>query len=180
MTLAQVELRTQGWYFAFQVVQLFLITTFSSGASTVISKYWKHFLLQGTNLIRTIEQIIDDPTQAPTLLADNLPTASTFYLSFFVLQGITVAASTIFQAGPFIILNILSPFIDTTPRKKFERWTTLSSLSWGGKAFPRKSAKRKLSWSCVDTYPKFTNFAVIGLLLPSHLWRSPNKICWFY
>lgn len=38
MTLAQVELRTQGWYFAFQVVQVFLITTFSSGASKVASK----------------------------------------------------------------------------------------------------------------------------------------------
>ncbi|THZ50901.1 DUF221-domain-containing protein [Aureobasidium pullulans] len=38
ITLAQVELRTQGWYFAFQVVQVFLITTFSSGASKVASK----------------------------------------------------------------------------------------------------------------------------------------------
>ena len=37
VTLAQVELRVQGWYFAFQVVQLFLITTFSSGAATVAS-----------------------------------------------------------------------------------------------------------------------------------------------
>ena len=39
VTLAQVELRTQGWYFAFQVVQVFLITTFSSGASTVASEF---------------------------------------------------------------------------------------------------------------------------------------------
>lgn len=37
VTLAQIELRTQGWYFAFQVVQVFLITTFSSGAATVAS-----------------------------------------------------------------------------------------------------------------------------------------------
>ena len=36
---AQVELRTQSWYFAFQVVQVFLITTFSSGASTVASMF---------------------------------------------------------------------------------------------------------------------------------------------
>jgi hypothetical protein len=30
-TLSAVELKTQSWYFAFQVVQVFLVTTFSSG-----------------------------------------------------------------------------------------------------------------------------------------------------
>ncbi|KAI5251124.1 DUF221-domain-containing protein [Aureobasidium subglaciale] len=127
ITLAQIELRTQGWYFAFQVVQVFLITTFSSGASTVAKEIW------------------NDPAQAPTLLADNLPTASTFYLSFFILQGVAVTASTIFQIVPFLMFNILSPFLDTTPRRKFERFITLTGLSWG------------------DTYPKFTLFAVIAI-----------------
>lgn len=92
-----------------------------------------------------VEQILQDPTQAPTLLAENLPKASTFYLSFFVLQGVAVTASTIFQVAPFLIFNIASPYLDTSPRKKFERWITLSGLSWG------------------DTYPKFTLFAVIGM-----------------
>lgn len=90
------------------------------------------------------EQIFDDPSQAPTLLAENLPSASNFYLSFFVLQGIAVTASTVFQFGPLVIFSVLAPFLDTTPRKKFERWVALSGLTWG------------------DTYPKFTTFAVIG------------------
>ncbi|KAH0340249.1 DUF221-domain-containing protein, partial [Aureobasidium melanogenum] len=127
ITLAQIELRTQGWYFAFQVVQVFLITTFSSGASTVAKQIW------------------NNPGQAPKLLADNLPTASTFYLSFFILQGVAVTASTIFQIVPFLIFNVLAPFLDTTPRRKFERFVTLTGLSWG------------------DTYPKFTLFAVIAI-----------------
>ncbi|KAG9552859.1 DUF221-domain-containing protein, partial [Aureobasidium melanogenum] len=127
ITLAQIELRTQGWYFAFQVVQVFLVTTFSSGASTVAKQIW------------------NNPGQAPKLLADNLPTASTFYLSFFILQGIAVTASTIFQIVPFLMFNVLSPFLDTTPRRKFERFVTLTGLSWG------------------DTYPKFTLFAVIAI-----------------
>lgn len=92
----------------------------------------------------SVEEIWDDPAQTPKLLADNLPTASTFYLSFFILQGIAVTASTIFQIVPFLIFNIVSPFLDTTPRRKFERFVTLTGLSWG------------------DTYPKFTLFAVIG------------------
>lgn len=148
MTLSQVELRTQGWYFGFQVVQVFLITTFSSGASTVASKYYDN--KSEPRLTCCSEQIWDDPTQAPTLLAENLPNASTFYLSFFVLQGIAVTASTIFQIVPFLMFNVLAPYLDTTPRKKFEHWITLSSLSWG------------------DTYPKFTLFAVIGILKHIH------------
>lgn len=138
-----MELRTQGWYFAFQVVQVFLITTFSSGASTVASKFPNRIRGSTTDIFP--EQIWDEPTQAPTLLAENLPRAATFYLSFFVLQGIAVTASTIFQIAPFLVFNILAPFVDTTPRKKLERWITLSSLSWG------------------STYPKFTLFAVIGM-----------------
>lgn len=126
VTTAQVELKTQTWYFAFQVVQVFLITTFSSGAATVA------------------KQIFNNPSQAPTLLAENLPTASNFYLAFFILQGIAVAASTIFQAVPFLMFNVVGRFTDTTPRKKFQRWITLQGLSWG------------------DVYPKFTNLAVIG------------------
>jgi len=94
-----------------------------------------------------LEQIIQDPAKAPTLLAENLPKASTFYLSFFVLQGVAVTASTIFQIAPFLVMNFVAPFLDTTPRKKFERYIALPSLSWG------------------DTYPKFTNFAIIGMFL---------------
>lgn len=43
-------------------------------------------------------------------------------------------------------MNFVAPFLDTTPRKKFERYISLPSLSWG------------------DTYPRFTNFAIIGTL----------------
>jgi len=91
-----------------------------------------------------VEQIIDDPSQAPTLLAQNLPKASNFYLSFFILQGITVAATTIFQVVPFLMFSFVGDYLDRTPRNKYTRWTTLAGLSWG------------------DTYPKFTNLAVIG------------------
>ncbi|RYD63905.1 MAG: hypothetical protein EOP84_33195, partial [Verrucomicrobiaceae bacterium] len=42
-TLSAVELKTQSWYFIFQVIQVFLMTTFTSGASAVVS------------------QVIDDP-----------------------------------------------------------------------------------------------------------------------
>jgi len=42
------------------------------------------------------------------------------------------------------MLNVVGRFMDTTPRKKFQRWITLEGLAWG------------------DVYPKFTNLAIIG------------------
>lgn len=94
--------------------------------------------------MRATEQIINDPSQASKLLAKNLPKASNFYLSFFVLQGLTVAATTIFQVVPFVMFTFLGNVLDKTPREKYNRWITLAGLSWG------------------DTYPQFTNLAVIG------------------
>ncbi|TIA07139.1 DUF221-domain-containing protein, partial [Aureobasidium pullulans] len=68
-TRSAVELRTQAWYFSFQVVDVFLVTTFSSGAAAVA------------------KQIVDDPSSAPMLLASNLPLASNFYTAYFVVKA---------------------------------------------------------------------------------------------
>lgn len=61
-----------------------------------------------------------------------------------MLQGITVAASNVFQAVPLLMFTVAGKYLDKTPRAKYDRWITLSSISWG------------------DTYPKLTNLAVIG------------------
>ena len=62
-----------------------------------------------------------------------------------MLQGITVAASQVFQIVPLLTFTVGGKVLDKTPRAKFDRWTALSSISWG------------------DTYPKLTNLAVIGM-----------------
>jgi hypothetical protein len=72
-TLSEVEQQTQKWYFAFQVVQVFLITTFTSGATAVVS------------------QTVSNPTQAVSILAENLPKTSNFYISYFILYGLANA-----------------------------------------------------------------------------------------
>lgn len=65
---AAVELTTQNFYFAFQVVQVFLVVTLASSAASVVTK------------------IIQDPTSAPQLLATRIPKVSNFYISYIVLQ----------------------------------------------------------------------------------------------
>jgi hypothetical protein len=126
-TMGAVQLKVQSWYFAFQVIQVFLITTFSSGAASVVQK------------------IINDPGTAPQLLANNLPKASNFYISYFILLGLLTAAMQMLNLVPLLMVMILGKILDKTPRKMYNRYVNLSGLGWG------------------SLYPKFVNLGVIAL-----------------
>lgn len=125
-SLAAIELRTQNAYFGFQVVQVFLITTLTSAASA------------------SVTSILCKPMDAPNLLATNLPKASNFYISYFVLQGLTISSGALLGIAGLIIFRLLGKFLDTTPRKMYKRWSTLSALGWG------------------TVFPVYTNLTVIG------------------
>merc|ERR1711964_911715 len=88
--------------------------------------------------------IVSNPPSAVTLLAKNLPKASNFYISYFILQGLMIAALEVLNLVPFLMINILGK-MDKTPRKQFNRWNSLVGLGWG------------------SVYPKFTNLGVIAL-----------------
>lgn len=108
-------------------IQVFLITTFSSGAASVVT------------------QIINQPSTAPTLLAKNLPKASNFYISYFILFGLNTAAMQFLNLVPLLFVLILGKLLDKTPRKMYNRYVNLGGLGWG------------------SLYPKFTNLGVIAL-----------------
>ena len=126
-TLPEAELKTQAWYFIFQVIQVFLVTTFSSGAAAV-----------ATSIAR-------DPSQVPHLLAENLPKASNFYLSYFILQGIAGAPDKLLNYSDLFEYLFYSKYIDNTPRDKYKRFTNMKGIPWA------------------TQYPKFVNFLVIAV-----------------
>jgi hypothetical protein len=128
VTLPAVELKCQTWYMAFQVIQVFLVTTFASGAASVVT------------------QIINQPSSATTLLAENLPKASNFYISYFILQGLGIASGDLLNIGALAMFTVVGKFLDKSPRKLFNRYITLAGLGWG------------------SLYPKFGNLAIIGTL----------------
>ncbi len=127
-TTGQAELKTQTWYFVFQVFQVFLVTTFSSGAAAVAS------------------QIIQNPGDAPNLLASSLPKASNFYLTYFILQGTSSAASTVLNYSDLFEFLFYERFMDKTPRQHYSTYAKMKGTPWA-------------SW-----YPKFTNFLVISIV----------------
>jgi calcium permeable stress-gated cation channel len=125
-TQGSAQMKVQGWYFPFQVIQVFLVTTFASGAAAVV------------------KGIIQDPTSAPTLLAKNLPKASNFYISYFVLFGLQSAAMQFLNLVPLLFVLVLGKILDKTPRKMYNRYANLGGLGWG------------------SIYPVFTNLGVVG------------------
>ncbi|KAL9110168.1 MAG: hypothetical protein Q9227_005228 [Pyrenula ochraceoflavens] len=145
-TLSAVELRTQDFYFWFQVIQVFLVATLASAAAA------------------SVQDIIQHPGSVTSLLATNIPKASLFYISYFILQGLTFSSAALLQIVGLILSKVLSKILDTTPRKMYTRWSTLSSLGWGT-VFPIISNLTVISitYSCIA--PLVIGFATVGLYL---------------
>ncbi|KAI9842644.1 MAG: hypothetical protein M1837_007011 [Sclerophora amabilis] len=145
-SLSSVELTTQNTYFAFQVIQGFLVITVAAGAVAVF------------------EQVKEDPASATTLLATNLPKASNFYIAYFCLQGLSVSAGAVLQIVGLILFKLLGKILDSTPRKMYKRWATLSGLGWGS-VFPVfvNMTIIAIVYSCIA--PLVLGFASIALFL---------------
>ncbi|KAI9679230.1 MAG: hypothetical protein M1817_005249 [Caeruleum heppii] len=141
-----VELNVQLSYFTFLVVQGFLVITVSSSASAVGA------------------QIASNPSSALNVLATNLPKASNFYISYFILQGLTVSSRTLLQLVGLIVSKILGKLLDNTPRKMYKRWATLSSLGWGT-VFPAYTLLAVIAITYSMIAPLVLGFATIGLYL---------------
>ena len=104
---------TQSWYFVFQVIQVFLVTTISSGAAAVAA------------------EIAQDPSKTPYLLAKHLPQASNFYLAYILFQGTASAAKNLLNYSDLLEYLFCDKFLDKTPRDKYNRYTNLKNISWG-------------------------------------------------
>lgn len=109
----EIELYCQKWYFAFQVIEVFIVTTMASAASS------------------SVTAIIKKPSSAMTLLSENLPKASNFYIAYFMLLGLTFPSGQLLQIVSLILSKVLGRILDSTPRQKWNRYNNLSKPSWG-------------------------------------------------
>ncbi|EEY14903.1 phosphate metabolism protein [Verticillium alfalfae VaMs.102] len=145
---SRVELFTQNAYFCFQLIQVFLITTISSSA------------------VAAAQQIVDDPSSVFDILSEALPRSSQFYVSYFIVQGLGIAASVVSQVVGFIIFTLIYRFLTSTPRSMYNKWAQLSAISWG------------------SVMPVYTNIAVISIayavIAPIMLFWSTIGIGCFY
>ncbi|KAK4494736.1 hypothetical protein PRZ48_014092 [Zasmidium cellare] len=145
-TASAVELTTQNYYFAFQIIQVFLVATLGSAASSVVQK------------------VSQNPASVTTILANNLPLASTFYLSYFILQGLAIVSGLLLGLVGLVLFMVLGKILDKTPRKMYKRWISLSGIGWGT-LFPIYCNLFVIAICYAAIAPLVLGFATIGLAL---------------
>ncbi|KAI0387662.1 DUF221-domain-containing protein [Hypomontagnella monticulosa] len=151
-SLSRVELFTQNAYFAFQLIQVFLVSTATSSATAIVG------------------QIKDNPGAITTMLAENLPKGSNFYISYFIVQGLGVASGVLSQVVGFAIFTLMYKYLSGTPRALYTKWANLSAISWGS-VLPVYTNIAVISITYAAIAPLVLGFATIGLLLFYLAWR---------
>jgi hypothetical protein len=112
ITVQEVELYCQSWYYAFQVVNVFFVLTVASAAASAVT------------------DVINDPGNSLNLLAKKIPAASNFYLAYLCLQGLAISSGLLLQVVTLILSQFLGKILDGTPRKKWSRFNTLGQPGW--------------------------------------------------
>ncbi|GEQ71136.1 hypothetical protein JCM33374_g4817 [Metschnikowia sp. JCM 33374] len=113
VSVQETEHFTHTAYFGFLTVNGFLVTALASSATA------------------TVQSIIAKPESALNILAENLPRSSNFYLSYLILQGLTISSGALFQVVGLFLYYILGTLFDKTLRKKWARFSGLGSVQWG-------------------------------------------------
>ncbi|ETW77979.1 hypothetical protein HETIRDRAFT_324961, partial [Heterobasidion irregulare TC 32-1] len=108
-----LELSLMDRFFIFEVINGFLIVTLSSG------------------IIAALPQLADNISSAPTLLAQNLPKASTFFLTYIMLQGLSGTAGGFLQAVTLILYYVKLILLGSTPRSVYNLKYGARSVNWG-------------------------------------------------
>ncbi|KAI5952439.1 PHM7 [Candida jiufengensis] len=107
LTVQQVNEYCQSWFYAFQIVNVFLAIALGSSAASVA------------------QEIVKDPGSAMQQLSQRFPPSVNFYYSYLCLQGLTISSGVLLQLVPLILSKILGRVLDSTPRQKWVRWNTL-------------------------------------------------------
>ncbi|KAI0035439.1 hypothetical protein K488DRAFT_76589 [Vararia minispora EC-137] len=108
-----VELSLMDRFFIFLVIHGFLIVTISSG------------------LLTAVKPIIDNPTSVPTLLAQKLPNASTFFLTYVILQGLSGTAGGFLRIVALVIYYVKLFLLGSTPRSVYNIKYSPVTTTWG-------------------------------------------------
>lgn len=157
-SVTAVELKTQNYFFAFQLIHGFLITTLASGG------------------ISSITSIAQNPSSATSLLASHLPQGSNFFYGYVALQGLAFAPGALAQVTGLVLGKILGKLLDTTPRKKYARYSALGDYAWGT-VYPVITLLAIISicYSCIA--PLIMGFATIGQFLFYFAYRYDLLYC---
>lgn len=84
-----------------------------------------------SGLVAAIPQIAANPGSTVTLLATQLPAASTFFLTYFVTSSLAAAAGGLLRIVPLIIYYVKLFILGSTPRAVFGIKFGMGGVAWG-------------------------------------------------
>ncbi|KAG8853288.1 hypothetical protein FRB96_008373 [Tulasnella sp. 330] len=141
-----LELSLMTRFFIFQVIHSFLIVTISGG------------------LIQALPGLAANPSQAPTLLAQNLPSAATFFITYIILQGLSGVGGGFLQIVPLIVYYVKLKLLGSTPRAIYNIKYTMRDVAWGT-TFPGITLVTVIALVYTPLQPLVTGFAVAAFFL---------------
>lgn len=143
---SRVELSLMSRYFNFLVIHGFLVVTLSSG------------------LVAAIPAISQQPSSAATILAQELPKASTFFLTYFVATCFAGASGSLLQIAGIVVYNLKLKFLASTPRSVYQTRCGMPSVQWGT-LFPNMTLLAVIGLSYSIVSPILNGFATVGFAL---------------
>lgn len=112
-TRTGLELSLMTRFFIFQVIHSFLIVTLSSG------------------IVAALPSLLENPSSIPSLLAQYLPEASTFFLTYILLQGLSGVAGGFLNVVALILYYVKLYILGSTPRSVYNIKYAQSTVAWG-------------------------------------------------
>jgi hypothetical protein len=112
-TYTGLELSLMTRYFIFQVIHSFLIVTLSSG------------------IFAALPSILSNPSSIAGLLAAYLPKASTFFLTYILLQGLSGVAGGFLDVVTLVLYYVKLFILGSTPRSIYNIKYGQSTVAWG-------------------------------------------------
>ncbi|KAI9276353.1 hypothetical protein BY458DRAFT_433618 [Sporodiniella umbellata] len=110
-----VDLSVLHKFFFFQLIDVVLVSTISGGFFSTINQF---------------EKLVQNPLGIVNILSENLPQASTFFITFVMLQATNQSGQTMLQIVPFLF-SFIAPFLATTPRDLYQQKRTCPTVDLG-------------------------------------------------
>ena len=113
LTVQDLEMAIQRYYFTFLFVQIFLTVSVSASATTIINDAY-----HGLDFI-------------PLVLASNLPKTSNYFFSYILIQGLSISANQFAQLLGLFRRIYWNSKRDKSPRQQWERKRAAFDIQWG-------------------------------------------------
>ncbi len=143
-TLIELSLMTR--YFMFLVIHGFLIVTLASG------------------LLPEIKNIYSNPSSIVTTLATQLPSASTFFLTYFVTVSIASSMGGLLQIVGLILYYVKLFVLASTPRSVYGIKHDMPNVAWGT-LFPNMTLLTVIGITYSIIAPLVAGFACLAFAL---------------